>query len=90
MSEPEYLEIDYTNFRGERSHYVVEPLDLALMESRWHPGKQWILIARDVERDVVREFAWKDIHASWRVRRGALGLYVIVGPVERMEDDQGL
>ncbi len=80
MSEPEFLEIDYTNYSGKRAHYVVEPLDLNFMESPWHPGAQWILTARDVERDVIRHFAWKDIHESWRVRRGALGLYVIIGP----------
>lgn len=84
------LEIDYTNYKGKRGTYVIEPLKLEMAESDWHLGRQWILTARDVKRDVIREFCWKDIHASWRVQLDGYGNYTAIGPVLRLHDDEGL
>ncbi len=59
-----WVEIDYTNHRGERSTRLVLPQEIAFMSSRWHDGNQWILKAFD-EKKGEREFAMKDIH-SWK------------------------
>lgn len=59
------VEIDYTNHRGERSTRRVRPFKLTWGLSPWHPGKQWILLAHDLEKKSDREFAMNNIH-SWK------------------------
>lgn len=56
------VEIDYTNHRGERAVRVVKPLWLKFTSNQWHRKVQWLMIALDVERNVERSFAIKDIH----------------------------
>lgn len=60
------VKIDYTNFRGERKTYTIlpKPGSLRFASNAWHPEPQWIIEAADLERDVERHFAVKDIH-SW-------------------------
>jgi predicted DNA-binding transcriptional regulator YafY len=57
--------IDYTNYRGERGERRIVPLGIHFWETEWHPERQWILRAFDMERELERQFAMKDIH-SWR------------------------
>ncbi len=57
--------IDYTNYRGERTWRRILPLSLSFENSEWHPNAQWILEAVDVDRGVVRGFAFTSIH-GWR------------------------
>lgn len=59
------VEIDYTNYRGERSKRKVRPIRICFCVSQWHEGEQWIMTAIDVAKLVVREFAMKDVH-SWQ------------------------
>lgn len=63
-SDGEAVVIDYTNYRGERGFRRVLPLRWEFSETEWHPGKQWIMWARDVDKGVVRAFAMDCIH-SW-------------------------
>jgi predicted DNA-binding transcriptional regulator YafY len=58
------ITIDYANHRGERGLRRILPEKIEFLESGWHPDPQWILLAWDLEKDAVREFAMKDIH-SW-------------------------
>jgi predicted DNA-binding transcriptional regulator YafY len=63
-SEP--VEIDYTNWRGERSVRVVQPKAIFWGQNQWHPEPQWLLAATDPGKgNELRNFAMKDIH-SWR------------------------
>lgn len=55
------VEIDYTNWRGERSVRRVEPTGFYYGQTEFHPNPQWLLIARDVIKG-RRVFAMKDIH----------------------------
>jgi predicted DNA-binding transcriptional regulator YafY len=64
VMDPQLVEIDYTNYRGERAKRRIKPVAIEFGTSQWHSGEQWLLIAIDVERDVTRSFAMKDIH-SW-------------------------
>ena len=37
------VEIDYTNWRGERKLRKIEPLALILGSNEWHPETQWLI-----------------------------------------------
>jgi predicted DNA-binding transcriptional regulator YafY len=56
--------IEYTSYRGIRSKRRILPLSIAFTSNEWHPEPQWILTAHDLDRDVERHFAMKDVH-SW-------------------------
>lgn len=62
-----YVEIDYTNHRGERATRVVRPLAFFFKESEYHPGAgaQHLMYAWDTAKQAGRTFVMKDIH-SWK------------------------
>lgn len=62
MSLKSQVDIDYTNWRGERRTRPVLPLRLAFQSSHYHPHTQWVLIALDLEDFKEKEFTLKDIH----------------------------
>ena len=66
MADQMRVKISYTNWRGEKSVRIIEPQDNGLVFgfSKWHPERQWLLMAIDVEKGELRGFAMKDIH-SW-------------------------
>jgi predicted DNA-binding transcriptional regulator YafY len=53
--------IDYTNWRGERRDRKVMPLGLHFGTNEWHPVKQWLLYAIDLETGEERFFAFTNI-----------------------------
>lgn len=61
------VEIDYTNYRGERSTRRILPINNGLRfgSNEYHTIEQWLLPALDVVKGQVREFAMSDIH-SWK------------------------
>ena len=66
MSEPaKIVEIDYTNWRGERAKRLIVPLAIRFDSNEWHPTPQWLCEAEDCDTGNVRSFAMKDIH-SWQ------------------------
>lgn len=66
MSDPrQIVEIDYTNWRGERAKRLIRPVDIVWMNSEWHHETQWILLAIDVAKGEEREFAMTNIH-GWK------------------------
>lgn len=58
------VEIDYTNWRGERSKRRIVPMRLSWENNEWHPETQWILHALDMDKREGRDFALASIH-SW-------------------------
>ncbi len=63
------IEIDYTNYKGERAWRRIEPStepDAMYFGTQlpYHEMPQWLLRARDVERNVERVFAVLGI--QWR------------------------
>lgn len=56
------VEIDYTNYRGERSRRRILPGRIHYGVSAYHDGPQWFVDAIDVERSVNRTFALADVH----------------------------
>lgn len=58
------IEIDYTNWRGERSKRRIAPKFAWFGVSEFHlkEGCTWFLCAVDVEKNEVRDFCMKDMH----------------------------
>jgi predicted DNA-binding transcriptional regulator YafY len=63
---PDVVLIDYINYRGERGIRRIIPERCYLDEVSWHPGRQWILDAWDLDKDAIRSFAIADIQ-RWGV-----------------------
>lgn len=68
IDEKQWVRIDYTNFRGERTSRIIQPARIDFGATPYHPEPQWLLAALDVRREVSRAFAIRDIH-SWRPAR---------------------
>lgn len=58
------VEIDYTNWRGERSVRRVHVFGIVFKSTEWHPEPQYLLWAVDLSKRAERYFAMRDIH-SW-------------------------
>lgn len=56
------VRIDYTNWRGERSERLIQPLSIEFSSNEWHPDPQWLLFALDVAKQDTRTFAMAMIH----------------------------
>ena len=61
--DPKQISICYTNYRGETSIRKIIPLKIWFGKTDWHKEEQWLLDAIDVEKNVERSFALKDIKA---------------------------
>lgn len=57
------VNIDYTNYRGERGIRTIVPERIWFGSTDYHKSSQWLLDAYDVEKDASRTFAMQDIHA---------------------------
>ena len=55
------LEVRYTNWRGETRLRTIRPVSLFFGSNRWHPQVQWLLVAWDVEKNMLKTFALKDM-----------------------------
>ncbi len=55
------LNFTYTNHRGEMAVRHVRPLFMEFVATEWHPEAQWILRAIDMDKDVERLFAMRDM-----------------------------
>jgi hypothetical protein len=62
------VQIDYTNYRGERGWRTIQPRGIFFGSTEYNPDPEWLLIAHDVVKG-RRVFAMKDIHA-WKVGEG--------------------
>lgn len=60
----EMVTIIYTNYRGETAERQIVPAKLWFGSTEYHPEKQWLLDAFDVDKNAERTFAVKDIK-SW-------------------------
>lgn len=60
--QEEIVTIVYTNWKGVTSTRHIMPKRLYFGSTEWHTEAQWLLEAFDVDKQVVRTFAMKDIH----------------------------
>ncbi len=59
------VEIDYRNYRGERSIRKILPLSWRFGSSEYHKEPQWLVLAYDFDKKANREFAQSDI-SDWK------------------------
>lgn len=59
---PLMVDIDYTNWRGERRNRMVRPISIRYGSTKEHPEPQWFMLAWDMEKESYRTFSMKDIH----------------------------
>ncbi len=64
-SHPLEAVIEYTNLAGETSTRVIRPFQIEWRVSRWYGGPKWILVARCLAHDKLREFPMSGIK-RWR------------------------
>ena len=55
------LVFKYKNWQGETSVRHVIPIKIWYGETQWHPKKQWLLTAWDMDKGAERSFAIADI-----------------------------
>ena len=58
------MKINYTNWRGENSDRNIIPLFPYYGSNQWHPEKQWLLKAWDIDKKALRSFAIRDIRPA--------------------------
>jgi len=58
------VQIDYTNWRGERRKRLIRPESITFKATDYHPTPQWILRAQDGDGGITKDFAMSEIH-SW-------------------------
>jgi predicted DNA-binding transcriptional regulator YafY len=63
MVNQEAVRILYTNHRGQTALRTIVPKRIYFGATEWHPTAQWLLEALDVERNLPRSFALKDVKA---------------------------
>jgi predicted DNA-binding transcriptional regulator YafY len=63
LDESCVVQIVYTNYKGETAIRQILPQRMWYGATEWHPEKQWLLDAIDVEKNALRAFAMKDIRA---------------------------
>jgi len=60
------LTFTYTNWKNETAFRRVQARALSYKSTSWHPEKQWILTAYDLDREAERDFALQDAcDISW-------------------------
>ena len=66
MENNKKIKILYTNWKNETRYRIIEPISIEFKSTEWHPDKQWILNAVDLEKQEQRAFAIKDIK-EWQI-----------------------
>lgn len=59
------VKISYTNWRGQTALREIYPIGFSFGATRYHPKKQWLLKAYDIDKMEYRQFAMKEIK-SWQ------------------------
>lgn len=56
----ETLRMNYKNWKGKTARREIRPVSLRFGTTDWHPTPGWLLLAWDVDKAAVREFALAD------------------------------
>ncbi len=78
------IKIVYTNYKNKTSERLIEPIELWFGSNKWHPDEQWILKAKDIAKDEIRDFAV--VHISG-FSKPDLNLADDVGPMIEPSDN---
>jgi predicted DNA-binding transcriptional regulator YafY len=52
------VKVWYTNWKGERALRTITPLRVFYGSNQWHPEPQWLLEARDEDKQDLRTFSF--------------------------------
>jgi predicted DNA-binding transcriptional regulator YafY len=55
------MKVNYTNYKNENSDRNIIPLFPYFAANSYHPDKQWLLKAWDLDKKALRSFAVRDI-----------------------------
>ena len=67
FEEGKLIEIEYTNYKGEKYRTEIKPMSLYWGETEWHPGMQLLLVARSKKSNgELRTFSVKSI-SDWKI-----------------------
>ena len=67
------IQFDYVNWKGKKSARNAEPVEIIYASNDYHPEKQWLLVAIDLDKGESRTFAMKDMsNVKYRKLRGAI------------------
>lgn len=61
MSNVDKVCIRYKNYKGEIAWRNIEPKKIYFGYNDWHEEEQWLMIAYDLDKKAMRDFAMKDI-----------------------------
>lgn len=61
IHEGDIISFNYTNWKGERATRTAKVRNLLYGSNEFHPEKQWLLIAFDMDKKLQRTFAMKDM-----------------------------
>jgi hypothetical protein len=57
----EPIEFDYVNWKGVKGHRTARVILFSYGSTEYHPEKQWLLEAYDLDKEKIRIFAMKDM-----------------------------
>lgn len=78
MQTQQIVEIDHTNWRGERRKRLVRPIRWFFGSNKWHREEQWLMVAYCLERGEERDFAMSGLHGfTPAAARGAMDTTVM-------------
>lgn len=55
------LTFTYKNWRGETATRRVRPFSIRWGATEWHPEETWLMVARDIDKDAMRQFVMSDM-----------------------------
>lgn len=61
MLNKETVTFKYKNWKGEVRDRVVKPIQIWKGSTEYHEEEQWLLMAKDLEKNAYRHFALADI-----------------------------
>jgi hypothetical protein len=60
MADELILEMTYRNWKGKVSQRRISPVSIRIGTTEWHPEPGALLLAKDMDKNEMREFALKD------------------------------
>lgn len=78
LMEQRAVYIYYTNWKGETAWRPIIPISWEWTSNEWHPDKQWIMLAYDLDKKAERHFAMLGV-SRWltpeQFEREAISVY---------------
>jgi len=60
-ADKKIVKIKYKNWKGKAAIRTIKPIKIWYGSTQWHSEEQWLLKAKDIDKEAERDFALKDI-----------------------------